>query len=244
MRRRRCKRCRPNWRACSAGEITATIAHEINQPLAAIVTNANSGLRWLGNKTPDLAEARNALRRIVSDGHRASEVIAGIRAMFRRSEQASAYYDVNALIREVLALVNGELKSNKVEARIELSDGIPKILADRVQLQQVVLNLVMNGIDAMASLRDRARVLELRSEQAGPSRVTLMVEDAGTGIDQNVIGRVFEAFFTTKPKGKGTGLGLAVVQQIVLAHGWEIECLPNEPKGAVFRITHLKLAGH
>jgi signal transduction histidine kinase len=216
------------------GEITATIAHEINQPLAAIVTNANSGLRWLGNQTPDLTEAQNALRRIVGDGHRASEVIAGIRAMFRRSEQASAYYDVNVLIREVLALVNGELKSNKVEARIELSDGIPEILADRVQLQQVVLNLMMNAIEAMGSVQNGARVLGVNSEVRDGRDIVITVRDSGPGIDPDNLDRIFDRFFTTK--SNGMGMGLSICRSIVEAHNGRLWAEPGVRPGSVFRI--------
>jgi PAS domain S-box-containing protein len=221
-------------RSTMMGEITATIAHEINQPLAAIVTNANSGLRWLGNKTPDLGEAQNALRRIVSDGHRASEVIAGIRAMFRRGEQASAYYDVNLLIREVLALVNGELKSNKVETRIELSDGIPKILADRVQLQQVVLNLMMNAIEAMGSVQNGARVLDVNSEVRDGRDILITVKDSGPGIDPENLDRIFDRFFTTK--SNGMGMGLSICRSIVEAHNGRLWAEPGVRPGSVFRI--------
>jgi C4-dicarboxylate-specific signal transduction histidine kinase len=221
-------------RSTMMGEITATIAHEINQPLAAIVTNANSGLRWLGNKTPDLTEAQNALRRIVSDGHRASEVIAGIRAMFRRSEQASAYYDVNVLIREVLALVNGELKSNKVEARIELSDGIPEILADRVQLQQVVLNLMMNAIEAMGSVQNGARVLGVNSEVRDGRDILITVKDSGPGIEPDNLDRIFDRFFTTK--SNGMGMGLSICRSIVEAHNGRLWAEPGVRPGSVFRV--------
>jgi PAS domain S-box-containing protein len=221
-------------RSTMMGEITATIAHEINQPLAAIVTNANSGLRWLGGKTPDLGEAQNALRRIVSDGHRAGEVIAGIRAMFRRDEQASAYYDVNALIREVLALVNGELESNKVETRIELSDGIPKILADRVQLQQVVLNLMMNAIEAMESVQNGARVLGVNSELRDGRDILITVKDSGPGIDPENLDRIFDRFFTTK--SNGMGMGLSICRSIVEAHHGRLWAEPGVRPGSVFRI--------
>jgi signal transduction histidine kinase len=217
------------------GEITASIAHEINQPLAAIVTNANSGLRWLGNKSPDLGEAQTALRRIVSDGHRASEVVAGIRAMFRGGERPSAYYDVNVLIREVLALVNGEMKSNEVEARIDLGEGIPKILADRVQLQQVVLNLMLNAIEAMGSMQNGARVLGVNSEVREGRDILITVKDSGPGIDPENLDRIFDRFFTTK--SNGMGMGLSICRSIVEAHNGRLWAEPDARPGSVFRLS-------
>jgi PAS domain S-box-containing protein len=216
------------------GEITASIAHEVNQPLAAIVTNANSGLRWLANKTPDLGEAQTALRRIVSDGHRASEVIGSIRAMFKSGHRPSAYYDVNALIREVLALVNGELQSNKVEAQVELSEGIPRILADRVQLQQVVLNLMMNAIEAMGAVQNGARILGVNSELRDARDILITVKDSGPGIDPQNIDRIFERFFTTK--SNGMGMGLSICRSIVEAHNGRLWAEPDVRPGSVFRI--------
>src|SRR5262249_40478704 len=212
-----------------------SIAHEINQPLAAIVTNANSALRWLGNKTPDPGEAQTALRRIVSDGHRASEVVAGIRAMFKRGERSSAYYDVNALIREVLSLVNGELKNNKVEARLDLGEGMPKILADRVQLQQVVLNLMMNAIEAMGSVQNGARVLGVNSELREGRDILITVQDSGPGIDPQNLDRIFDRFFTTK--SNGMGMGLSICRSIVEAHNGRLWAEPDVRPGSVFRLS-------
>jgi PAS domain S-box-containing protein len=222
-------------RATIMGEITASIAHEINQPLAAIVTNASSALRWLTNKTPDMGEAQNALRRIVSDGHRASEVIAGIRAMFRRSQGANAYYDINVLIREVLILVNGELKNNKVETQVELSEGMPKILADRVQLQQVVLNLMMNAIEAMGSVQNGARVLGVNSELRNGRDILITVTDSGPGIDPENLDRIFDRFFTTK--SNGMGMGLSICRSIVEAHNGRLWAEPGGGPGSVFHIS-------
>jgi PAS domain S-box-containing protein len=221
-------------RSTMMGEITASIAHEINQPLAAIVTNASSGLRWLAGKTPNLDEAQDALRRIVSDGRRASDVIAGVRAMFRRGERASAYYDINVLIREVLALVNGELNSNKVETRIELGEGIPKVLADRVQLQQVVLNLMMNAIEAMGSVQNGARILGVNSELRDGRDIVITVKDSGPGIDPENLDRIFDRFFTTK--SNGMGMGLSICRSIVEAHNGRLWAEADVRPGSVFRI--------
>lgn len=222
-------------RSTIMGEITASIAHEINQPLAAIVANANSGLRWLTNKSPDLGEAQSALRRIVADGHRASEVIASIRGMFRSGRRANAYYDVNALIREVLALVTGELKSNKVETQLELGDDIPKILADRVQLQQVVLNLMMNAIEAMGSVENGARVLGVNSEVRDGRDILITVKDSGPGIEPANLDRIFDRFFTTK--SNGMGMGLSICRSIVEAHNGRLWAEPDVRPGSVFRIS-------
>jgi PAS domain S-box-containing protein len=221
-------------RATIMGEITASIAHEINQPLAAIVTNASSGLRWLTNRTPDLGEAQTALRRIVSDGHRASEVVGSIRAMFRSGQRENAYYDVNALIREVLALVNGELETNKVVAQVELSEGMPKVLADRVQLQQVVLNLMMNAIEAMGSVHNGARILGVNSELRDARDILITVKDSGPGIDPQNIDRIFDRFFTTK--SNGMGMGLSICRSIVEAHNGRLWAEPDVRPGSVFRI--------
>jgi PAS domain S-box-containing protein len=223
-------------RLTTMGEMTASIAHEINQPLGAIVTDGSAGLRWLANATPDIEEARACLTRIVKDGHRASQVIGGIRTMLKKGGDTKELLDINELIRDVLTFARGEIESERIVVRTEFKENLSQVLVDRIQLQQVVLNLVMNGIDAMASLRDRARVLELRSQQAGLSSVTLTVEDAGTGIDQNIIGRIFEAFFTTKKNG--TGMGLSICRSIVAAHGGQLFVSPGDLHGSVF---HLEL---
>jgi PAS domain S-box-containing protein len=221
-------------RLTTMGEMTASIAHEINQPLGAIVNNGSAGLRWLANATPDLEEARACFRRIVNDGHRTSQVISGIRTMLKKGSDTKEPLDINELVRDVLAFARGEIESERIVVRTEFKENLSQVLVDRVQLQQVVLNLVMNGIDAMATLRDRARVLKLRSEQAGPSSVTLTVEDAGTGIDQSITGRIFETFFTTKKNG--TGMGLSICRSIVSAHGGELVFLPGDLYGSIFQL--------
>jgi signal transduction histidine kinase len=215
--------------------MTASIAHEINQPLGAIVTDGSAGLRWLANATPDLEETRACLTRIVKDGHRASQVIGGIRTMLKKGSDTKEALDINELAGDVLTFVRGEIENERIVVRTEFKENLSQVLVDRVQLQQVVLNLVMNGIDAMATLRDRARVLKLRS-QAGPSSVTLTVEDAGTGIDQGIIDRIFEAFFTTKKHGMG--MGLSICRSIVVAHGGQLFVSPGDSHGSVF---HLEL---
>jgi PAS domain S-box-containing protein len=221
-------------RLTTMGEMTASIAHEINQPLGAIVSDGSAGLRWLKNTTPDLEEARACFRRIVNDGHRASQVIGGIRAMLEKGNHAKEPLDINKLVREVLIFAHGEIENQRIVVRTELKENLSAVLVNRIQLQQVVLNLVMNGIDAMATLGNRARVLKLRSEQNGSSCVTLMVEDAGTGIDKNIVDQIFEAFFTTK--AHGIGMGLSICRSIVVAHGGRLSVSPGDSHGSVFQL--------
>ena len=222
-------------RLMTIGAMTASIAHEINQPLAAIVTNSNAGLRWLANASPDLDEARAALKRIAKDGHRASEVIGSIRAMFKKEAQHKALYDVNDIVQEVLSLVQGDIKKQKVTIRTELANDLPPVLADRVQVQQVVLNLMNNAIDAMSPITDRAHVLRVRSAVHDGNRVSLSVEDSGVGIDPKNAERIFDAFFTTK--ANGTGLGLAICRSIIEAHGGRLSAAPAQPHGSVFEVV-------
>jgi PAS domain S-box-containing protein len=226
-------------RLVTVGEMTASIAHEINQPLGAIVANGNAGLRWLARAAPDLDEARAALKRIVNEGHRAGQVIGSIRSMFKKDGRSKAPHDVNDIVREVLTLVRGEVENKRVAVRAELTDELPRVLADRVQLQQVILNLVTNAIEAMDSLNGRARLLRLRSERHAGDSVMVTVEDTGTGIDREIMNRIFEAFFTTKPHGMG--MGLSICRSIVESHGGRLSAARGHPHGAVFQVV---LPGH
>jgi PAS domain S-box-containing protein len=216
------------------GEVAASIAHEIRQPLAAIVANALAGLRWLTNAPPNLDEARAALSRIVDDGRNASEVIGGIRSMFRKEGQSNAPQDVNKLVSEVLALVGREVEHQRVSVRTELFDGPLQVMANRVQLRQVVVNLIMNAVDAMSTVEDRERILRVKTEVQGSNDCLISVEDSGIGIDPKNINRIFDAFFTTKPHGMG--MGLAICRSIVASHGGRLSVSPGEPHGAMFRI--------
>jgi signal transduction histidine kinase len=222
-------------RLMTIGAMTASIAHEINQPLAAIVTNSNAGLRWLSNTSPDLEEVRSALKRISKDGHRASEVIGSIRSMFRKEAQHKSEHDVNDIVQETLGLVQGEIKKQKVTVRTELADALPPVLADRVQVQQVVLNLMNNAIDAMSPVTDRARVLRVQSEASGGNGISLKIEDSGVGIDPKDADRIFDAFYTTKTNG--TGLGLSICRTIIEAHGGRLSATPATPHGSVFEVV-------
>ncbi len=216
------------------GQMAASIAHELNQPLAAIVTNGNAGLRWLARATPDLDEGRAALKRVVSDGHRASQVIATIRSIFKKDGQNKAPLDVNELLREVLGLVTDQLQDQQVSLETELAAKSPEILGDRTQLQQVMLNLITNAIDAMGSVTERPRVLRVRSETEEPDDVVISVEDTGVGIDSNSTDRIFDSFYTTK--SHGMGIGLAICRSIIEAHGGRISAAPRAPHGSVFQV--------
>jgi signal transduction histidine kinase len=216
--------------------MAASIAHEINQPLAAMVANGNAGLRWLERATPDVDEARAAFARIVNDGHRASEVMDGVRSMFRKDVHGRTRLDVNNLVREVLTMIDRDLRSQRVSVSLELRNGLPQLLADRGQLQQVFLNLMMNAIDAMRSVTHRARLLRVRSDFIQePSGVMVMIEDSGTGIDRKDKERIFDPFFSTK--STGTGLGLAICQSIIQAHGGNLRASDNNPYGTIFHVA-------
>jgi C4-dicarboxylate-specific signal transduction histidine kinase len=217
------------------GQMAASIAHELNQPLAAIVTNGNAGSRWLANATPDLDEVRSALTRIVNDGHRASQVIGTIRSMFKKDGQKKAPVDLNQLIQEVLALMQGELENQQVTLQAELGAKPPQVLGDRVQLQQVFLNLITNAIDAMGSITERPRILRVKSETSKSDGVVVTVEDSGPGIDPKGVDRIFEAFYTTK--AQGMGIGLAICRSIIEAHDGRISASPGDPHGSVFQVV-------
>jgi PAS domain S-box-containing protein len=220
-------------RHTTMGAMAASIAHEVNQPLAALVTNANAGLRWLAKPKPDVAEVRTILKRIVDDGHRASAVIAGIRSMFRKDADERRRVNVNDLIGEVLAVVHGELESHQVLLRTELFEALPPVMAEQTQLQQVILNLIMNAVEAMSSVADRERVLIVRSETDGSENVLITLEDSGTGIDPNHINRIFEAFFTTK--AHGMGMGLSICRSIIESHSGQLWVSARSPYGSIFR---------
>ena len=215
--------------------MTGSIAHEINQPIAAMVANASAGLRWLERTTPDVDETRAILKGIISDGHRAAEVIKGIRAMFRADAETRVSVDLNELIHEVLLLAQGEHRDWPIEVHTELDDNLPPVTADRVQLQQMMFNLITNAIDAMGSVVDRNRNLRIKSKPGGSDDVVVTIEDSGTGFAAGNIDRIFDTFFTTK--SQGMGMGLAICRSIVESHGGRISAAPGHPFGAVFQIV-------
>jgi len=222
-------------RVTAMGELTASIAHEVNQPLAAVVTNGNASLRWLSNEPPNFDEARQALRNIVRDGTRASDVIARIRAILKKSEPAAQRLDLNEIIREIIALTQGEADRRGVSLRTELAANIPAVMGDRVRLQQVLLNLVINALDAMNDVMDRPRIIEVRTEAPDPKSVLIAVKDSGVGLGPKEESRLFDAFYTTKPDG--LGMGLSISRSIVEEHGGRLWAAPNEGPGATFQFT-------
>jgi signal transduction histidine kinase len=225
-------------RVMTMGELTASIAHEINQPLAAVVTNANAGLRWLAGPIPNLSEAREALARITRDGKRASDVIGRIRALVKKSSTEKAGLDLNEAIQEVVVLVQSEIQKSEVTLQMELAIDLPQILGNRVQLQQVILNLVMNGIEAMSAVTDRSRDLLIRSCKYESDKVLVAAKDSGIGVDRQNLEEIFNAFYTTK--SQGMGMGLAISRSIVESHGGRLWAVPNIGPGATFQFTLLK----
>jgi len=222
-------------RVTTLGEIAASIAHEVNQPLAAVVANAEACLRWLDRGTPDLDAARRSVEWIIDDANRASEVIRRVRALANKSDVEKAPLDINDVVKEVIALVQGELVSHRVSLRMEFANALPVVPADRVELQQVVINLVMNGIEAMQSVTDRPRELLIRSLQDETQQVLVSVTDCGVGISAENADRLFNAFFTTK--SSGMGMGLSICRSIMEAHGGRLWATANVPHGATFQFT-------
>jgi PAS domain S-box-containing protein len=222
-------------RVTTLGELTASIAHEVNQPLAAAVANAEACLRWLDRETPDLAAARRSVEWIINDSCRASEVIRRVRALAKNSGIEKMPLDVNDVAREAIVLVQRELSSQLISLRTELAPTLPMIVGDRVQLQQVIINLVMNGIEAMQSVTDRRRELVIRSDQDETHRVRISVIDCGVGISPEAANRLFNAFFTTK--SNGMGMGLSICRSIVEAHEGRLSASPNEGPGATFQFV-------
>jgi PAS domain S-box-containing protein len=223
------------------GELSASIAHEINQPLAAIITNGQACERFLGFSSPDLDEVKDAVGEIVRDGRRASEVLKRIRAMSKNTAPERGQVDVNHAIAEVLALTRDELHRHRIAVQADLRSKLPTIMADRVQLQQVVLNLVMNGIDAMRAVTDRPRILTVRSQLNDQGSIVVNVADSGVGLDPASRDHIFESFFTTKPEGMG--MGLAISNTIIEAHHGRLWAESGSPFGAVFGFTLPLAAG-
>jgi PAS domain S-box-containing protein len=222
-------------RVTTLGELTASIAHEVNQPLAGVVTNSQACLRWLAREVPDLAEARAAVERIIRDGQRASAVIRRIRALSTKTNPHKAWLDLNDVIREVVRLVHREVLGHRVSLRTALAAALPPVFGDRVQLQQVLINLVINGIEAMASVTDRPRALLIRSHQPDADQVGVAVQDSSIGIDPADVDRLFHAFFSTKPDGMG--MGLSISRSIIDAHGGRLWASRNVGPGATFQFT-------
>jgi len=222
-------------RVSMMGELTASIAHEVNQPLSGVVSNGGACLRWLAGDAPNVEEAREAARRIVRDGKRAGEVIARVRALVKRAATPSEKLDLNEIIREVLALVGDEAKRKSVNIRTQFADDLLPISGDRVQLQQVMLNLVMNAIEAMSSVEERPRELLITTRNIDADQVLVTVKDSGPGIDPNTLDKIFDPFYTTKPGGMG--MGLSISRSILQAHGGRLWAAAKDGPGTIFHFS-------
>ena len=220
-------------RVTMLGELTASIAHEVNQPLTAVVANAEATLRWLNREQPDLAAARRSVAWVIDDGCRASDVVRRVRALAKHSDMETVQLALNQVVNDAVTLVERELVQHQVSLRTELAPALPEILGDRVQLQQVIINLLMNGIEAMEPVTDRPRELFDRSGNDDRGHLILAVTDSGIGISAENANRLFNAFFTTK--SSGLGMGLSICRSIVDAHGGRMSASNNDAHGATFQ---------
>jgi signal transduction histidine kinase len=219
----------------SLGALTASIAHEVNQPLAGIITNASTCLRMLAADPPNVDGASETARRMIRDGNRASEVVKRLRALFSNKNTSTETVDLNEAAREVVALSLSELQRSHVILRQELADDLPPLTGDRVQLQQVILNLLLNAADAMHDVNDRPRLLVIRTEQGTDDHIRLSVQDAGEGFEPQAVAKLFDAFYTTK--SGGMGIGLSVSRSIIESHHGRLWAEPNDGPGATFSFS-------
>jgi signal transduction histidine kinase len=215
--------------------LTASIAHEVNQPLSGIITNAGTCLRMLDANPPDLAGARETARRTIRDGNRASDVIARLRALFSKKEFTFEWLDLNEVTREVIALALSDLQRNRVALQSELAEDLPTITGDRIQLQQVILNLLRNASDAMVGVHDRPRQLLIKTRREDGDRVRVSVRDAGVGVAPRTMNKLFDAFYTTK--SDGMGIGLSVSRSIIEGHQGRLWAESNDGPGATFSFS-------
>jgi signal transduction histidine kinase len=222
-------------RVTTLGELTSSIAHEVNQPLAAVVNNASACLRWLAGQAPNLEEARQSAALIIADGHRAGEIISRIRALAKKAPPQKDCVNINETILEVIALARSEVHRNRVSTQTQLSSDVPLILGDRIQLQQVILNLIINAIEAMSEISEGPRELQVVTGKDESQGVLVTVRDSGPGLDPDSLGHLFTAFYTTKPQGMG--MGLAISRSIIEAHGGRLWAVPNDGPGATFQFT-------
>ena len=222
-------------RVATLGELTASITHEVNQPLGAIVAGAEASLRWLSGATPTVDEARIGIQQIIRDAHRASDVIRRMRELYKRADPEKARLDINSLIDDAILLVRREAISRQVLLQLELAPALPAVRGDRVQLQQVIINLVMNGIEAMVGVTAAPRQLVIRSDRGDADQVIITVQDRGSGIDPEHANKLFSPFFTTKPNGMG--MGLSICRSIIEAHGGRVWASGNIGSGTTFQFT-------
>jgi PAS domain S-box-containing protein len=222
-------------RVTTMGQLTASIAHEVNQPIAAAVTNADAGLRWLAAQPPNLEEVRDAFVHIIKASNQASEVVGRIRALIKKLPARKASLDINETILETIVLTRSEMRRHCILLQTELANGLPRIWGDRVQLQQVILNLIMNAIEAMSEVSEGSRVLLIGTGADTSDGVTIAVRDSGPGLKPESLGHLFDPFYTTKPAGMG--MGLSICRSIIEAHGGRLWAIANAPRGAVFQFT-------
>jgi len=222
-------------RLTAMGQLSASIAHEINQPLTAIAANSDTCLYWLSREEADLAKARAAAQRLAKDARRASEIIARIKALMNKTPVERAPLDINDAIRDVMKLTEGELRRHRITMLAELHESAPRINGDRVQLQQVILNLILNSIESMMLVEDRPRTLSITSRVVDDKMVEVSIHDTGVGLGSTVVDRLFDAFFTTKHNG--TGMGLAICRSIIEAHDGQISAIPGAQFGAIFQFS-------
>jgi C4-dicarboxylate-specific signal transduction histidine kinase len=221
-------------RVTTMGKLTASISHEVKQPIAAMVTNAQAALHWLDRQPPDLEEVRQALASVVKDGDRARDVIDRIRALIKKAPPRKDHLEINGVIHEVIELTRGEALKNGVSVRTKLADGLPIIQGDRVHLQQVILNLIINAVEAMSGVSEGTRELLISTSKAEPG-VLVAVRDSGPGLAPATLEHVFDSFYTTK--ASGLGIGLSICRSIIEAHGGRLWASPNVPRGAIFQFT-------
>ena len=219
-------------RVATMGQLSASIAHEVNQPIAATLTNAGTAKRWLARQPPNLEGATQSLDRIVNDTRRAADIVSRIRDLAKKAPAHKADLEINEAILEIMVLARAALSDHGVSLKMQLSEGLHSVLGDRVQLQQVMLNLVMNAIEAMSEVAEGARELTIGTGNAEADSVLVTVRDTGPGLPPATLARIFDAFYTTKDSG--LGMGLSICRSIVEAHGGQLWAMPNEPRGAVF----------
>jgi C4-dicarboxylate-specific signal transduction histidine kinase len=222
-------------RLTTLGELTASIAHEVNQPLSGVINSGNAGLRWLNSQPPNIEKARQSVDRIIRDAGRASQVVARVRDLAKKALPHKGWLNINEVVEEIISLTRREVRQNQVWLSTQLSTDVQLILADRIQLQQVILNLIINAVEALSAVTDRRRELQLTTATDNSGGVILTIADSGPGLDQEDLEEIFGAFYTTKRDGMG--MGLTVSRSIIEAHGGRLWVSRNEPRGAIFQFT-------
>jgi C4-dicarboxylate-specific signal transduction histidine kinase len=222
-------------RVATLDQLTASIAHEVNHPIGAVIMNAETAARWLARRPPNLEKAMQLIDRIIDDGKRAADIIGRVRDFSRKGPVRKENLEINEAILEVLGMTSAAMSENGVLAKMQLTKGLPQVFGDRVQLHQVILNLVMNAVEAVRAVSPGSRELSISTSEAEPGRVLVAVGDSGPGLPQANPEQIFDAFYTTKPSG--LGMGLSICRSIVDAHGGRLWAVSNQPRGAIFYMT-------